>query len=1358
MTPQAAQPRLARALERVVIRACTLLLLIATACTEAGEPVSLTGDGRVRLALQPHFVSFGATSNAVVSRIRIVARDKATNQEIGRTVEDVNPNATEWQLSVEVKLPGAGTTNVELTIELVDAQSGNETVEWSGTTTVAVSPGQTQSPAALALFRGPLANVGVTAIRIAGAVGPLVEGTTMQLSASAEGATGTPQIFWSALDPGIATVNAAGLVQGVLPGRARIVAFAGPRADTVSITVLQRQASVQVTPDAATVTMGATASYTARVLDPRGAAVTGAAVTWSIADPGIAENLGNGQFRARAAGATTVTAASQAQPTLRASARLVVEQRAGTIEVAPFERRLTAIGARQQYTAIVRDASGNIMAGARLTWSSSVPAVATIDANGLATTTGEGTTTIRVSTPVNPAAPSGEAISAEATLTVSQSIALVDVQPANDTLFSIGETVQLRARALDGGAVELRDRTFSWTSSNSAVASVDANGRVTANAVGAVTITAETGGVSGSATILVVQSAVRVFVSPQFVTATALNERIQFSARAQDRNNFPVAGGGTPRWTSTNPLVATISETGLATTRGFGTTTIIAEIAGVRGEAHVTVRASVNTVTVTPADVTLMNPGERVQLTAVVTNPLGQIIAGAPITWTTYDASVATVSPTGLVTAVFAGTTPIVATSGDAIGMSIVTVGSRAPVATITLTPNRATLGVGRTLALVATARDVANNIIPAPGFTWTSSDPSKVTVSTSGLINAIAAGTATITVSAGGRSASALITVYAPVATAISKVSGDAQTGSVSTQLGSPLVVQVIDQTSNPMAGHTVSWVVTSGGGSVSAGTTTTDADGFAQVRWTMGPTTTAQRLEARSAGLTGSPILFSATAVPANVATITVTPATKTLTAGDTATLTATARDPGGVVQPGVVFAWSSSDTTIAVVDASGRVKARRAGTATISATANGKTGSATVTVNPGPATFLTGYSGNGQAAVVSSALRDPLVVQVLDAGGNPIGGVTVTWVVTGGGGTRTPATSVTGADGLASTSWTMGPTPGTNTLEARVTGLLGSPIVFTATASAPAGVRKTWVGGAASAPNNWTIPENWSPVGVPSDRDTVFIPASAANQPALNGDVRIVSLIVEAGASLNNSGYIIEVLRHADISGSVTNLGYLIMTGAGVTVRGTISNLDVQGTVTAVGPVNITQDLVVQGNLTLNSQTVTVTGDFTAGVGTVTMSNVADVLNVRGNITFYAGDHTGKLTGGTIQAGGDFTLGCYNNTTEFNPTGTKLLMNGSAPQRLALNCSESAGNRLFELTVAAGANVSTSDNPLFISSKLIVNGTFTINSGAVVDVAGPAGSVMVSSGGVLNNNGTLKANLPVSGPVTGNAPVQR
>lgn len=686
--------------------------------------------------------------------------------------------------------------------------------------------------------------------------------------------------------------------------------------------------------------------------------------------------------------------------------------------------------------------------------------------------------------------------------------------------------------------------------------------------------------------------------------------------------------------------------------------------------------------------------------------------------------------------------------------------GPLAPVATVAIDPNRANLRVGNTLLLNGVARDASNNVL-LRNFTWTSSDTSRAVVSTTGVVNGKKPGDVIITGTLEGKSATATLTVYAPVATSIRKVSGDAQIGTVATALPNPLVVEVLDDRGIPMTGQAVQWVVTAGGGTVNPGSATTDAVGRAQTRATLGAQSGNQTFEARAAGLTGSPVVFAATAVGASVGNVTVTPASKALVAGDTTTLTATARDGANAVIPAVIFAWSSSDSTIAQVNGIGRVTARLVGVATISATANGKTGSASVTVSAGGVSILSSWSGSGQSGLVGGPLRDSLFVRVSDLGQNPVSGVTVQWVVTSGGGSASPITAISDTRGLAATRWTLGALVGSQTMEARTGTLSGSPVIFNASGSSGVASRRTWIGGDATDPVNWSVAGNWQPAGVPAASDTAVIPGSAPNQPTIAGvNPTVGGLIVQSGANVHLAGYNLTVLGNVDVAGTVTEVGSLTMTGNAVTVRGSISNLEIQGNVTANGQLLLSGGMrVASGNFTLNGQTVIVQGNFAASSGTLTMTNVSDVLTVQGSATFYAIDETNKLTAGKLNLAGDLVTGCYN-STEFVSTGTAVSMNGTSLQAIQLDCGGSQGSRLYSLTVVAGAKVTTSSKPLFIATTLSIGGIFTVGSTGIVDVAGPAGSVTILAGATLANGGTLKANLPIvnGGTITGNAAVQR
>jgi hypothetical protein len=167
-----------------------------------------------------------------------------------------------------------------------------------------------------------------------------------------------------------------------------------------------------------------------------------------------------------------------------------------TITVSPSTAAVDALGATQQFTAIARDRDGAVIAGQVFSWSSTSPAVATVNAtSGLATAVANGSTTVR--------ATSGT-VSGSAALEVGQVVATIQVSPAVRTFLAAGEAQQFTATARDSRGNVVEGAAVEWVSSLPAVASVAAGtGLVTAVAAGTAVITARVGAAEGTATVTV---------------------------------------------------------------------------------------------------------------------------------------------------------------------------------------------------------------------------------------------------------------------------------------------------------------------------------------------------------------------------------------------------------------------------------------------------------------------------------------------------------------------------------------------------------------------------------------------------------------------------------------------------------------------------------------------------------------------------------------------------------------------------------------------------------------------------------------------------------------------------------------
>lgn len=120
--------------------------------------------------------------------------------------------------------------------------------------------------------------------------------------------------------------------------------------------------------------------------------------------------------------------------------------------------------------------------------------------------------------------------------------------------------------------------------------------------------------------------------------------------------------------------------------------------------------------------------------------------------------------------------------------------------------------------------------------------------------------------------------------------------------------------------------------------------------------------------------------------------------------------------------------------------------------------------------PTTILE-FGGNAQSANIGTALADSLSVRVTDAQGNPAPGATVSWSVLTGGGTVSPTSSSTNSNGMASAEFTLGAVLGEQQAQAAVTGLTGSPVIFTATGIATGGTVLSVAGGGNNVPERFS-----------------------------------------------------------------------------------------------------------------------------------------------------------------------------------------------------------------------------------------------------------------------------------------------
>ena len=248
---------------------------------------------------------------------------------------------------------------------------------------------------------------------------------------------------------------------------------------------------------------------------------------------------------------------------------------------------LTSIGQRVLLTATVLDQDSRVIQDATIFFRSGNVNIATVSDNGLVTAVSMGTTQINVS--------SGYA-TASATVTVMQEAGRIEITPPSATLEGVGETVQLKAEVYDTGSTIIPGAVVVWSSSNPEVATVDANGIVTAVSNGTTQITATSGGVSTSRPVYVVlpQPAARIELNISEATLTSIGQSLQLDALVYDIDGVAIPSASVA-WSSSHPAVATVDSTGLVSAVSNGTTLITATSGGVSTFAtiHVVIEGTV---------------------------------------------------------------------------------------------------------------------------------------------------------------------------------------------------------------------------------------------------------------------------------------------------------------------------------------------------------------------------------------------------------------------------------------------------------------------------------------------------------------------------------------------------------------------------------------------------------------------------------------------------------------------------------------------------------------------------------------------------------------------------------------------
>ncbi len=250
-------------------------------------------------------------------------------------------------------------------------------------------------------------------------------------------------------------------------------------------------ATVVVAPASATIATGGTTTLTATCKAADGDPLTGRTVTWTSNHVNLATVDGNGMVTGVAAGDVVITATCEG---VGGTSNITVSAvPVASVAVTPASATIDQ-NSTVQLTATPKDGGGTPLTGRLVTWSSDNLAAATVNGSGKVTGVTPGTANVTATC---------EGKTGTSAITVNAvAVASVDVSPPSASV-SQGSTVQLTATPKSGTGTPLTGRTITWSSDNTAYATVNGSGLVTGVAVGPANITATCEGKSGSSAITV---------------------------------------------------------------------------------------------------------------------------------------------------------------------------------------------------------------------------------------------------------------------------------------------------------------------------------------------------------------------------------------------------------------------------------------------------------------------------------------------------------------------------------------------------------------------------------------------------------------------------------------------------------------------------------------------------------------------------------------------------------------------------------------------------------------------------------------------------------------------------------------
>ncbi|MBQ7117065.1 MAG: Ig-like domain-containing protein [Clostridia bacterium] len=555
-------------------------------------------------------------------------------------------------------------------------------------------------------------------------------GGTMVLSPAFEPSNASDKkVTWSTDNPNVATVSDKGIVSGKSEGKAEITVKTndGGYIAVCEVSVEVPPTSVSLSKTALSLRVGSsTNSSETLIATVNPDTATNKNVSWTSSDTKVATVDSDGKVTAVAGGTATITCTTKSGGA-KATCRVTVSEDATSIRItnAPTSK----LYKEQKYQLKIEFNSATVT-NKTVVWTSSNSGAVSVDRNtGMLTARGANLSSTITATYTTY---DGRILTAQCTVFTEPKVEVtgVTLNMSKKTVYTkVGSTVYLYETVSPDNA---SDKTVAWSTSNAKVASVS-NGTVTANAPGKAKIQVKTtDGEKTDYCEIYVVGPIELYSTSVQVPVGSTSALIL--AASSNPSDMPIT------WTSSDTKVATVDANGMVKGIKAGTVTVTASTPNnlYRATCKVNVVIPVTGVKINYSSLTVPK-GEKRSVTATVSpaNATDQ-----RVTWTA-GSSVISVSSTGQVEGKRVGSTTLTVTTNDGRYVDVIDVDVIQPVTSLSFEYSSITLDAGKKKTLSPEIRPVgATN----KDVKWSSSNKKIATVSSSGVVTAVAAGTATVT------------------------------------------------------------------------------------------------------------------------------------------------------------------------------------------------------------------------------------------------------------------------------------------------------------------------------------------------------------------------------------------------------------------------------------------------------------------------------------------------------------------------------------------------------------------------------------------------------------------------------------